>query len=264
VEEEIRRLGGEPAFPVQSSRNQVAAHYCPSPEDETRYAEGDLAKLDIGVHVDGYVVDTAVTVHLGDGPGGRKLVAAAEAALAEAAAVVVPGTPVRAVSAAIERTIRSFGLRPMRNLCGHGVGRWTVHCPPPIPNTANGADAADRLGAGSVVAIEPFATDGDGLVAEWGDPEVFRLDPGAAVDGVVASGADHAVVDALAKLNGLPFARRQLQAFPRAAVDMTLQVLQDRRALTAYPPLVETRGRPVAQAEHTIYVGPDGVEILTR
>ncbi len=69
VDDEIVRLGGQPAFPTQSSRNEIAAHYCPSPEDETRYADGDLAKLDVGVHLDGYVVDTATTVNVGDRPG---------------------------------------------------------------------------------------------------------------------------------------------------------------------------------------------------
>jgi len=71
VEDDIHRLGGSLAFPVQSSRNHVAAHYCPSPEDETVYAEGDVAKLDIGVHVDGWVVDTALTVNVGDRAEGR-------------------------------------------------------------------------------------------------------------------------------------------------------------------------------------------------
>ena len=72
VEEAIARRGAGQAFPVQSSRNAVAAHDCPSPDDGTRYAEGDLAKLDIGVEVDGWVVDTALTVNVGDRPEHRR------------------------------------------------------------------------------------------------------------------------------------------------------------------------------------------------
>src|SRR5438876_12009018 len=162
VEEQIERLGGSLAFPVQSSRNHVAAHYCPSPEDETVYADGDLAKLDIGVHVDGWVVDTALTVNVGAHEEGRTLVRAAEQALRAAIAALAPGVAVRDLSSAIERTIASFGLRPVRNLCGHGVARWTVHCPPPIPNVPD--TSATRLPLHAVVAIEPFATDGLGLV----------------------------------------------------------------------------------------------------
>ena len=257
VEEEIRRRGAEPAFPTQSSRNQVAAHYCPSPEDETVYGEGDLAKLDVGVHIDGYVVDTALTVNVGDAPQNRRLVAAAQAALEAAIAAAAPGVEVRRLSAAIEKALRGFGARPMRNLCGHGVGRWIVHCPPPIPNApeVNG----DRLQAGSVVAIEPFATDGRGVVAEDGEPEVFRLPP----EKPPRSG-DPAVVEAIREFRGLPFSRRDLKALPRSRVEETLRALRVEGSLAAYAPLAEASGRNVAQAEHTIYVGPSGVEVLTR
>jgi methionine aminopeptidase len=75
---------------------------------------------------------------------------------------------------------------------------------------------------------------------------------------------DPAVVEALRSLRGLPFARRQLATLPRPAVEATLQALSRTGALMAYPPLVETGGRPVAQAEHTVYVSAQGVEVLTR
>src|SRR5690606_11009231 len=55
----IEALGGKPAFPLQISVNHVAAHYCAYVGDETELAENDLVKVDCGVHVDGYVADTA-------------------------------------------------------------------------------------------------------------------------------------------------------------------------------------------------------------
>jgi methionyl aminopeptidase len=258
VEDEIGRRGGGTAFPAQTSRNDIAAHYCPGPEDDSVYQDGDVAKLDIGVHVEGWVVDTALTVNVGDRPENRRLIEAARAALQAAIEFVRPQTTVAAVSSRIERAIRSFGFRPVRNLCGHGVGRWTVHCPPPIPNVADGT--GDRMPVGAVVAIEPFATDGRGVVSERGRAEVFRLDPGRDP----GRAGDPAVVAAIRDLHGLPFARRQLAALPRPAVEATLAALTRSGALMAYPPLVETAGRPVAQAEHTVYVGAEGAEVLTR
>jgi methionyl aminopeptidase len=258
VEDEIRRSGAGPAFPVQSSRNELAAHYCASPEDETLYADGDLAKLDIGVHVDGYVVDTAVTVNVGDRPDNRPLIDAAQHALEAAIAAAGPGVEVRRVSQAIEAAIEARGLRPMRNLCGHGVGRWLVHCPPAIPNVAALADGA-RLRPGQAVAIEPFATDGLGLVAERGSAEVFRADPA----GLVTSGLGAGILHALRELRGLPFSRRDLARFPRGEVDGALEELRRAGALTDYAPLAEAGGRRVAQAEHTLWIGEDGVEVLT-
>lgn len=259
VEDEILRRGGQLAFPVQSSRNHVAAHYCAAPEDETSYAEGDLAKLDIGVHVDGFVVDTAVSVNVGDRPENRPALDAAQAALDAGIAAAGPGVEIRQISAAIEQAIRSFGLNPLRNLCGHGVGRWNVHCPPPIPNLMLPGDGPAALEEGLVLAIEPFATRGDGSVIEYGPAEVFRLDPRTRdVDGV-----DEEVLDALRSFRGLPFARRQLATFPRNVVEATLAVLRERGLLRGYAPLVETSGENVAQAEHTIRIGATEVEVLT-
>ncbi|HLA78635.1 MAG TPA: type II methionyl aminopeptidase [Vicinamibacteria bacterium] len=258
VEREIDRLGGELAFPVQSSVNQVAAHYCPSPEEATTLSPGDLAKLDIGVHINGWVVDTAVTVNVDDAPENRPLVEAARAALAAAIQAAGPGVPVRELSGRIEGTIRSFGLRPLRNLCGHGVARWTVHCPPPIPNVVD--SSADVLEEGAVVAVEPFATDGLGLVTESGVAQVFRLDPRRDDS---APGPHPEVMAAIRAHRGLPFARRQLAGFDRSALEATLGLLQREGRLTAYLPLVERTGRRVAQAEHTIYLGKGGAEVLT-
>ncbi len=258
VENFIKGRGGELAFPVQTSVNEVAAHDCPSPDDERVYAVGDLAKVDVGVHIDGYVVDTATTVEVGGPAAGAPLVLAARAALEAAIAAAGPGVPIWRLSAAIATTLRGFAVRPMRNLCGHHVGRWLVHCPPPVPNLPE--DAEGRLVTGAALAIEPFATEGPGRVAEAGEPEVFRLlpdkDPGAE--------ATAPVREALLHRRGLPFSRRDLRHLPRPDVEEAIRRLRGRGALHAYAPLVETTGRKVAQAEHTILVTSTGVEVLTR
>jgi methionyl aminopeptidase len=168
VEDFIRARGAHLAFPTQTSRNEIAAHYCPAPDEETVYTDGDLAKLDVGVHVDGWVVDTALTVNVGDRPENRRLVEAAQKALEAAIALAGPAVPIRSLSAAIESALRSFRLRPMQNLCGHHVSRWSVHSPPPVPNRPDDGD--ERLAVGATLAIEPFATEGLGLVGEVGEP----------------------------------------------------------------------------------------------
>lgn len=260
VEDETRRRGGVPAFPAQSSRNDIAAHYCPPPEDSTTYAAGDLAKLDIGVHVDGWVVDTAVTVNVGDEPANRRLVEAAEGALEAAIRAAGPDVSVLHLGSVIEATIRAQRLRPVANLCGHGVGRWLVHCAPPVPNVPEGPAAV--LAEGMAVAIEPFATSGAGRVVERGEAQVFRFldrERQNPLDGISVR-----VLEALRAMRGLPFGRRQLAGLPREETEAALTALMKERRLVAYRPLVEPTGAPVAQAEHTIWVGKDGVEVLTR
>ena len=112
-----------------------------------------------------------------------------------------------------------------------------------------------------MVAIEPFATDGPGHVTEEGAPRSSGSTPPSP-----STGAPHRATwwRRSARLRGLPFARRQLGRFAAPAVEDTLAWLKRRGRLTAYPPLVERSGRPVAQAEHTIYVGRGRVEVLTR
>jgi len=260
VEAEIRRRGGELAFPVQASRNEYAAHYCPSPEDASVFGAGDLAKLDLGVHVDGWVVDTATTVIV-EGPSkDQTMVTAVETALEAALEVAGPGVPLRRLSAVIESVIRRHGLEPMHNLCGHGVARFTVHCPPAIANLVLPDTEPGSLALGQVVAIEPFASAGVGLVREVGPAEVFRL--GSEVTGDVD--ADPHVLDSIRAFRGLPFARRHLLSHPRETVEATLSALLKDGALFAYSPLVDTQRRLVSQAEHTVAINEDGVEVLTR
>ena len=70
IEKKITELGGKPGFPCDVSVNHIAAHDCPLYKDERVLEKGDLVKLDIGVHVEGAVADTAITVDLGDNKDG--------------------------------------------------------------------------------------------------------------------------------------------------------------------------------------------------
>jgi methionyl aminopeptidase len=259
VESEIGKRGGKPAFPAQTSVNEVAAHDCPTPDDERTYQAGDLAKLDIGVHIDGWVVDTATTVNVG-GAGNGRMVEAARQALAAAVQACKPGIPVKEVSIAIERAITNAGFTPLENLCGHGVGHYIVHAPPAITNTVRAAEG--RLPMRGVIAIEPFATDGHGRSGPRGSSEVFRLLP-EAKGRLKGFDIDSGFEAALLSWRGLPIARRYFRAFGNERVAKVFEALERARLLHAYPPLIALSGRPVAQAEHSVYLGPEGVIQLT-
>jgi methionyl aminopeptidase len=257
IEQMIRERGGEPGFPAQSSRNNIAAHYCTHPSDPLRYQEGDVVKVDLGVHVDGYVADTAATIDLSSDARWKKLVQASSDALAAAIATVGDGVGVGDVGAAIERTILGAGFNPVRNLTGHGLGRWKVHTPPQIPNQAE--RSSQRLRAGMVFAIEPFACTGRGYISERGKAEVFMM----VRPPVKAKGLDREVLRDIESWRGLPIARRYFKHRDPEAVEDTLSKLARQGSLVRYPPLVEEEGVMVSQTEHSIYLGPNGVEILT-
>ena len=257
VEGIIRERGAEPGFPAQSSRNHVAAHYCSPPGDELRYEEGDCVKVDFGVHVDGYVADTAASIDLSSDKRWAPLVKASSDALAAAIATIKVDVGVGELGAAIERTILAAGFNPVRNLTGHGLARWKVHTPPQIPN--QGESTRERLKAGMVFAIEPFACTGRGYITEKGKAEVFMM----VRPPLRAKGLDKAVLKDIETWRGLPIARRYFAAHDPALVEDTLTKLARQGSLMRYPPLVEAEGVMVAQTEHSIYLSEDGVEILT-
>ncbi|MDF1837173.1 MAG: type II methionyl aminopeptidase [Planctomycetota bacterium] len=257
VENMIREKGAEPGFPTQSSRNHVAAHYCSSPDDEMEYEEGDCVKVDVGVHVDGYIGDTACTVDLSTDGRWTPLIKASEEALAAAIAHVEPGRPVGEIGAAIERTIMAAGFEPVRNLTGHGLARWKVHTAPQIPNY--GERGGSKLKAGMVIAIEPFACTGRGMITEAGKSEIFMM----VRPPRKSRGLDKDVLSAIMGWRGLPIARRYFNHMDQVAVEDTISKLTKQGSLMRYPPLVEKNGVMVAQTEHSMYVGEDGVEVLT-
>jgi methionyl aminopeptidase len=251
AERRIRELADGPAFPANISVNEEASHATPARDDDAEFGE-DMVCLDLGVHVDGYIADAAVTVDLS---GNDELVEAAEQALEAAIDEVGPGADTGTVGAAIEDVIRGYGYTPVLNLSGHGVAQYDAHTGPNIPN--RGVDRGVELEVGDVVAIEPFATDGRGKVSEGAKEEIFGLEQERSVRNRQARQVLETVVE---EYQTLPFAKRWIDS-PRA--DMALRRLKQASAVHGYPVLKEDDGRLVSQAEHTVVVTEDGCEILT-
>jgi len=121
VESYIRELGGQPAFPLNISINEVAAHRTPMIGDDEVIPEESVVKVDIGVHFNGYIADTAVTLVFNDKY--NKLAEAAADALEKALLAVGPGVRFSKVGAVIETTIKKHGYKAIKNLSGHSLDR---------------------------------------------------------------------------------------------------------------------------------------------
>jgi methionyl aminopeptidase len=251
AEDRIRELGGEPAFPVNISIDEEAAHATPGVDDETTFGE-EMINLDIGVHVDGWLADTAVTVDLSGNP---ELAEAPAEALDAALEVIEPGVETGAIGAEIEDVIEGYGYNPVVNLTGHGLGHWEQHTEPTIPNRS--VSQGTTLEVGDVVAIEPFATDGTGKVTEGSDEEIYALER----EGSVRNRAARKALDQITEqFRTLPFATRWLDS---RRPKMALRRLQSQDIVHGYPVLKEDDGNLVSQKEHTIIVTPDGCEVTT-
>lgn len=252
VEKRTIELGGRPAFPCNISRNEEAAHATPKAGDSDVFGK-DMVKLDLGVHVDGYIADSAVTVNLSG--GNSDILKAAEEALAAAIDLARPGITTGKLGAAIEQSIRSYGLNPITNLTGHGLSCYEAHDNPSVPNKH--VEGGTVLKEGDVLAIEPFATNGAGIVHDGNWAEIYsiiRKKP-------VRLPQVRNVLKQAEEYKELPFAKRWLKA---DKLEFSLIQLEKAGILHAYPVLIESTGGLVAQAEHTIIITQDGCEVTTK
>ena len=252
AEDRIRELGGEPAFPVNISIDEEAAHATPKPDDDSTFGE-EMINLDIGVHIDGWLADTAITVDLSGHP---ELAEAPAEALDAAIEIIEPGVNTGEIGAEIGDVIEGYGYNPVVNLTGHGLGHWEQHTAPNIPNRA--VSQGVELEVGDVVAIEPFATDGGGKVSEGADEEIYSLEREASVRNRQAREALEQIVE---EFKTLPFARRWLET---SRAEMALRRLKQQGVVHGYPVLKEQDGYLVSQKEHTVIVTEDGCEVTTR
>ncbi|NLA39143.1 MAG: type II methionyl aminopeptidase [Methanomicrobiales archaeon] len=239
------------AFPLNVSFNEAAAHDTAMPGDERIFSAGDLVKVDLGVHIDGYIADTALTVDLGNHAG---LVEASRAALDAAIAIVRPGTTAGEIGTAVQATIEEHGYIPVANLTGHGLGHYDLHAKPTIPNIAMSGGAI--IEEGMVFAIEPFATTGSGRISEAARVEIYQQI--AARPARLPSAKR--VLETARPQRGLPFARRWV---PGDKVDIGLMNLVRSGILHPFPVLNDIPGSFVSQAEHTLIVTADGCEVTT-
>ena len=165
--------GGKPAFPCNVSVNEVAAHYTSPPQDERVIPKNSMVKIDIGVHVDGYIADTAIT-HCFNSEY-ENLVQTAKIALKRAIEILRPGLSISRFGTIIEKTIKNHGLKPISNLTGHLIGRYLVHAGKSLPNISH--ISLSKIKIGEVYAAEPFITkiDAVGRVKNESEAFIFRF-----------------------------------------------------------------------------------------
>jgi len=258
VEGRISELGAKPAFPVNISVNDIAAHYSPTAWDDTLFAPGDLVKIDVGVHVNGYIADVAKSKVVGGGES--KIIEAAEEALESAIDIIHPGTTTSEIGEAVEKTIRSYNFKPIENLTGHKLDRYSLHGGTTIPNIKTRHE--DTIYEGDVYAIEPFSTSGYGRVVEQQEAIIFKY----LKDRPLRTRDSRKLLKHVKKnYRSLPFAERWLaKLLPRHKLYIALRQLTQTGAFYAYNILREKERGPVAQAEHTIIVTSNGCEVTTR
>jgi methionyl aminopeptidase len=255
----IRAKGGKPAFPCNVSVNEVTAHYTSPPNDKAKIPERAVAKVDLGVHVDGYVTDTAFTACFN--PEYKSMADTADHALKTAVENIHAGMMTSKLGSIIEKAIKNRGFKPITNLTGHSVGRYLIHAGTSIPNVAQ--LSFTKVKAGEVYAIEPFVTlpEAVGRVEDSAEVTIFRLVKAKSMRKPYAKQLLKYVED---NFKTLPFAERWLKgAVPKEMHREAFEELLSSKSIMGYPVFVEASGKTVTQAEHTIIVTEEGCEVLT-
>lgn len=261
VENEIIKKGGEPAFPVNVSLNDIAAHYTAVPNDPTVVKNTDVLKIDIGVHIDGYIADTAVTVSFDSKY--QDLIDIAQRALDEAIGIARSNTRVSDIGRIIEKTITKYGCKPIQNLSGHSLERYTIHAGQSIPNIWT-IGHSFNLSVNNVYAIEPFVTtkDGQGIVYEGKVKNIFGI---TSRKRTKDQRADELLEYLWNKFKTLPFALRWVvKDYEEKEALSLLETLLKKKNVHAYPILVEGSNRIVVQAEHTIIPQESNTITITK
>ena len=255
IQKEIEKQGAIEAFPVNLSIDDIAAHYHPTIDDETK-ASG-LLKIDIGIHINGFIADTAFSIDLTPNNEHKELIQASEDALKQALKKVEQNPTLTKIGETIKQTIKEKGFSPIINLSGHSLAQYTIHAGMTIPNYDNGNE--NKLDPGAY-AIEPFATTGEGKIYEGPSGNIFAITEPKNTRSPTARKILDYVMD---KYHSLPFSLREMQEKFGPMARLGIREMENQGILHNFSQLIEKSHKPVSQAEHTFIKTKDDEIIVT-
>jgi len=168
-------------------------------------------------------------------------------------------TKINEIGAIIKQTIEKYNLAPIRNLCGHGLAEYEIHSGITIPNYDNGN--TKELGEGAF-AIEPFATNGAGIVKDGQGSSIYHISKS------LGQPRDNLAREVLSWLienkKSLPFSQRELEKKFGSRVLFALRALKQVGLIEEYSQLIEQAKGIVSQCETSLIIHDNHVEILVE
>ena len=256
IEARIFEQKGELAFPVNICINDVTAHYTPKYNDTISLKDSDVVSIDLGVHVDGFIADTAYSIDLGGKHG--IMLEVNRKALEKVVEKIRPNVSVRELGSTVYDFVTKSGFKPIENLTGHEVKRYDLHAGISIPNIPVPYDW--KLEEGMTLAVEPFVTNGCGRVVESRHVNIYSLLENKPTRIPEA----RALLKEVESREKLPFAERwYAKKINPLKLPLAVQELLSKRAIRSYPTLHEKEKGVVTQFEHTMIVTKDSCEVIT-
>jgi methionyl aminopeptidase len=189
------------------------------------------------------------------------MVNTAEEALEKAVEILRPGLSITRFGSAIQKTIKTRGFKPVSNLTGHLIRRYTIHAGKSLPNVFN--ISTYRIKEGEVYGVEPFVTvaNAAGRVENLREAYIFRYSKHKSLKDPYAKQILKYIKN---NFKILPFTERWLSKFASSSrYKSAFSELLSSKALISYPIFVEASRNLVAQAEYTVMVVKDGCVVLT-
>ena len=243
-------------FPCNVSLNNIAAHYSSPPGDETVIKDGDVVKVDYGIHIDGFISDHAFSVSLN--PEYDNLIVASREAVDAVLEAAGPGVMTNELGKIAEDKIRSFGYIPVIDLSGHLLEQYELHGRKIIPNIS--LEKGEKMEENEVYAMESFASTGTGRIHEMKVCYIYNIIPARTFPRSKPARKILKVINN--KYKTLPFAKRWLLKDVGFGFTLGLRELTRLKILHEYHPLADEKGSFVSQAENSFIVTADGIEII--
>ncbi|KAI7786477.1 methionine type metalloexopeptidase [Diaporthe eres] len=256
-------------FPTGLNLNDIAAHYSPNAINNKVFGQDDVMKIDIGVHVNGRIVDSAFTMafdHKYD-----NLLDAVKAATNTGVKEAGIDARLGEIGGAIQETMESYEIeldgktypiKSIRNLNGHTIHHYSIHGDKSVPIVKT--EDQTKMEEGDVFAIETFGSTGNGYVRDQGEVSHYALMADAPKVDLRLSSARSLLNTIKKNFGTLPFCRRYLDRIGCDKYLLGLNNLVNTGIVQDYPPIVDKKGSYTAQFEHTILIKPSCKEIISR
>ena len=258
IENKIKEINpkAKPAFPVNLSINEIAAHYTP-PYDDKTLAHG-LLKIDFGVNIDGWASDQAFSLDLENSEENKKLIHASEQALEKALETIRLNQTTGNIGESIQNKIESLKFKPIVNLSGHQIEKNDLHAGLTIPNISD--KSQHRINSG-LYAIEPFCTSGTSGRIHDGNPSgIYEVIDSKNIRSPLAREVLEYILE---EYYTMPFCSRWLIKKFGTKVLLALKQLEQNGNLHQFSQLIESSKGIVSQSEHTIFIDKNGEKIIT-
>ncbi|KAK6074884.1 methionine type [Seiridium cupressi] len=281
IEDSVRRLVGHDGlaegdaiiagmgFPTGLNLDHIAAHYSPNAGNKTVLQQSNVMKVDIGVHVNGRIVDSAFTIAFD--PMYDNLLAAVKDAtntgIKEAGIDVRLGELGGLIQEAMESyeceiNGTTYPIKSIRTLSGHTILPYSIHGTKSVPIVKT--NDTTKMEEGDVFAIETFGTTGTGRVWDEGEVSHYALNPDAPTGNLRVASAKPLLNVIKKNFGTLPWCRRYLDRIGQEKYLLGLSHLVKTGVVQDYPPLVDKKGSYTAQFEHTVLLRPTVKEVISR